>query len=633
MVAVHVPDGFIDPPVSLAAGALAAAGVALSLRGTRRELDEKSAPLAGLVAAFVFAAQMINFPVAAGTSGHLLGGALAAILAGPWTGALCVAVVLMVQALFFADGGLTALGVNITDMSLITVVVGWAVFKALVAVLPKTKPSVVAASAVAAFLAVPAASLGFVGFYALGGTSDVPVGTVLAAMTGVHVLIGLGEAAITAATVASVLAVRPDLVRGARHLVRRLEVRTDGTTVEQPRQTVGTRRFVVGALVVALGIAGVVSYWASTAPDGLNKVAADTGVGVTEKPHAVDGSPFAGYGTAWIGDAFASKSVAGVVGVLVTLAVAVGLVRLARRRAQRAEALHRAVADDAGPVRYEYSSRTRDAAQQGARRTAEGYTEQAARGGSATGAHRLYRHADSVVHRLSPQSKLAATVLFVVVVVSTPREAVWAFGVYALLLSAVVALAKLPASLVLKRMVVEVPFVLFAVLMPFLSRGDRVDVLGVSLSVGGLWAAWNVLAKATLGVVCSILLAATTDLRALLVGLERLRMPALLVQIMTFMVRYGDVIGDEMQRMRVARESRGFVGGDIRAMPVVARSAGALFIRSYERGERVHLAMLARGYTGSLPLAGETTTAAQWRTAMALPAGAFLVAVAAWLLH
>jgi cobalt/nickel transport system permease protein len=248
-------------------------------------------------------------------------------------------------------------------------------------------------------------------------------------------------------------------------------------------------------------------------------------------------------------------------------------------------------------------------------------------------AHQLYRHAESPVHRLTPQSKLVATVLFVFVVVSTPREAVWAFGLYALLLSGVAAVARVPAGLVLRRMVVEVPFVLFAVLMPFLSRGERVDVLGVSLSVGGLWAAWNVLAKATLGVVCSILLAATTDLRGLLVGLERLRMPTLMVQIMTFMVRYGDVIGDEMQRMRVARESRGFEGRDIRALPVVARSAGALFIRSYERGERVHLAMLSRGYTGTLPMQGRDTTAAQWRTALALPATALCVALTAWVLR
>src|SRR5689334_5543493 len=118
---MHAPDGFIDAPLSIAAGVVAAGGIALCLRGARRELDDRTAPLAGLVAVYVFAVQMLNFPVAAGTSGHLLGGTLAAVLAGPFTGALCVSVVLLVQALLFADGGLTALGVNIVDMSLATV--------------------------------------------------------------------------------------------------------------------------------------------------------------------------------------------------------------------------------------------------------------------------------------------------------------------------------------------------------------------------------------------------------------------------------------------------------------------------------------------------------------------------------
>lgn len=222
---MHVPDGFIDVPTSAAAGAIAAAGIAVSLRGARRELDDRTAPMAGLVAAFVFAAQMINFPVAAGTSGHLLGGVLAAVLVGPYTGALCIAVVLLVQGLFFADGGLTALGVNITNMAVIGVGIGYLIFLALVKVLPKTRASVVGSAAVAAFLSVPGAALGFTAFYAIGATSAVPLGTVLSAMVGVHVLIGLGEAAITAATIASVIAVRPDLVRGARHLTKPLELR------------------------------------------------------------------------------------------------------------------------------------------------------------------------------------------------------------------------------------------------------------------------------------------------------------------------------------------------------------------------------------------------------------------------
>ncbi len=230
---MHVPDGFIDAPVSVAAGVVAAAGVAVSLRGARRELDDLTAPLAGLTAAFVFAAQMLNFPVAGGTSGHLLGGALAAILVGPCTGILVVSVVLLAQALIFADGGVTALGVNITTMAIVTSLIGYGVFRLLVRVLPRTRPSATAAAFAAALVSVPAAALAFVGFYAVGGTTDVPLSTVIPAMVGVHLLIGVGEGLITALTVSSVLAVRPDLVYGARGLARPLRPAPNGNLTEE----------------------------------------------------------------------------------------------------------------------------------------------------------------------------------------------------------------------------------------------------------------------------------------------------------------------------------------------------------------------------------------------------------------
>jgi cobalt/nickel transport system permease protein len=244
-------------------------------------------------------------------------------------------------------------------------------------------------------------------------------------------------------------------------------------------------------------------------------------------------------------------------------------------------------------------------------------------------AHRLYLARDTVVHRLGAHCKLVAVLAFVLLVVLTPARQVWAFGCYAALLLALAALAKVPLPLIGRRMLVEVPFVLFAVAMPFLTPGEHIEVLGLSLSVPGLWAAWNVLAKATLGVVTSILLAATTDLRMMLIGLERLGMPALLVQIMTFMVRYADVITDELRRMRIARTARGFEARDLRSTPVLARSAGALFIRSYERGERVHLAMLSRGYTGRMPLVADlTATRSHWLAALSLPAAAAVIATA-----
>ncbi|MYX77284.1 energy-coupling factor ABC transporter permease, partial [Streptomyces sp. SID3915] len=232
---MHVPDGFINAPVSAVAGVVAAGAVAVSLRGARRELGgERAAPLAGLVAAFIFAVQMLNFPVAAGTSGHLLGGALAAILVGPFTGVLCIAVVLLMQGILFADGGLTALGVNITVMGVVTVVVAYALFRGLTGVLPRTRRSTTAAAFVAALVSVPAAAVAFTAIYAIGGTTDVPIGKVLTAMVGVHVLIGIGEAVITALTVGAVLAVRPDLVHGARGLAAPLKLRVDGELVDAP---------------------------------------------------------------------------------------------------------------------------------------------------------------------------------------------------------------------------------------------------------------------------------------------------------------------------------------------------------------------------------------------------------------
>ncbi|MFH9493207.1 cobalt ECF transporter T component CbiQ [Streptomyces halstedii] len=246
-------------------------------------------------------------------------------------------------------------------------------------------------------------------------------------------------------------------------------------------------------------------------------------------------------------------------------------------------------------------------------------------------AHRLYRHGHSPVHRLPPHCKLVAVLGFVVVVVSTPREALWAFALYAVLLAAVAAVARVPAGFLLKRLVIEVPFVAFALLMPFVVPGEQTELLGLTVSVPGLWGAWNVLAKGTLGVAASVLLASTTELRSLLLGLQRLRLPPLLVQIASFMLRYGDVITDELHRMSIARRSRGFEARGVRHWGVLAKTAGALFIRSYERGERVHLAMVSRGYTGTMPVIDEVTASrAQWAYACALPVLALGVCLLGW---
>jgi cobalt/nickel transport system permease protein len=225
---MHVPDGFIDTPTLLLADTIAIGGVTCAVKQGAKTLDDRAVPLAGLVAAFVFAVQMLNFPVVSGTSGHLLGGALAAMLVGPWLGALALSVVLFVQALLFADGGLTALGLNITLMALIAGLGGYALFRGLRGALPRTAAGVVMASGLAAAMSVILSAIGFSVAYGLGGDGSAGTTSVLAAMVGVHTLIGVGEGVITAFAVGSVLAVRPDLVHGARDLLPSVELRTTG---------------------------------------------------------------------------------------------------------------------------------------------------------------------------------------------------------------------------------------------------------------------------------------------------------------------------------------------------------------------------------------------------------------------
>jgi cobalt/nickel transport system permease protein len=221
-VAMHMSDGLLNAPTSLLFGAVAVIGLAFATIGARRDLDDRTAPMAGLVAAFIFAVQMLNFPVLPGVSGHLLGGALAAILVGPWAGALCVTIVLVLQSLLFADGGLTALGANVTNMALIGTAVGYIVAVALRKLAVKNRGGLVAVAFIAAFVNTVIASLGFVLEFAIGGDPAFALGGVAATVIGVHCLIGIGEGIITALTVGAVAAVRPDLVYLLRGTARPL---------------------------------------------------------------------------------------------------------------------------------------------------------------------------------------------------------------------------------------------------------------------------------------------------------------------------------------------------------------------------------------------------------------------------
>ncbi len=245
--------------------------------------------------------------------------------------------------------------------------------------------------------------------------------------------------------------------------------------------------------------------------------------------------------------------------------------------------------------------------------------------------HPLHRPGRSCVHRLPAQVKILSLLGYVLAVVATPREAIWPYAAQMVLLLGVITAARVPFAAVAPRLAIGTPLVFFALTTPFIATGPRVDILGLTVSQPGLWAAWALLAKGTLGVLAALTLAATTGEHEMLDGLRRLHAPRQLVEIMGFMIRYSVVIAEQWHRMRIARDSRGFSATSPASWPALSSALGTLFIRSYERGERVHLAMLSRGYQGTPPSFDSTkATRAHWLAAAALPAGAVLVAAAAW---
>lgn len=318
-----MPDGYMNLATAVGGAAVAAGGIWASLRETGKRLAEKQIPMAGLTAAFVFAVQMLNFPVAAGTSGHLLGGALAAILLGPWVGALVVTVVVVVQALLFADGGVVVLGLNVLNMAIVTSLVGWLAFRSLMRLLPKTTGGAIAATMFSGFLGVLASSFAFVIEYSIGGQGGASLSTVFAAMTGVHALIGIGEGLISAVAVGAVLAVRPDLVTATAHLgLRRTATAPGGRVVTS---------FVAVGLAVALALVFFVAPIASGDPDGLERVAIDQGFSGEAVDHPI-GTPLADYGVSGINSDRLGTMLAGAIGVVVVFALGLGLVSVLRRR-------------------------------------------------------------------------------------------------------------------------------------------------------------------------------------------------------------------------------------------------------------------------------------------------------------
>jgi cobalt/nickel transport system permease protein len=278
-----------------------------------------------LAAAFVFVLQMLNFPVAAGTSGHLLGGALVAILLGPWIAVAVMTVVIVVQALVFADGGVSAIGLNVLNMAIVTVLVGWLVFRGVMWFLPRTGASVIIATMVASWASVVTASMAFVIEYAIGGSGSVEVSTVLGAVVGVHALIGIGEGVIGGLLISAVLATRPDLVKGATTVgmmgIQRARVGRAAVTA-----------FVASGIVSAIMLVVVVAPHADSSPDGLERVAIDHGIAGSAVDSATSGSPLAEYGVAGVEATALSTILAGIVGLLVTFVIGGLVMRWSSRR-------------------------------------------------------------------------------------------------------------------------------------------------------------------------------------------------------------------------------------------------------------------------------------------------------------
>lgn len=317
---MHVPDHFLDDPTSATTAVVSLAAVGYAAYRAREDLTPRRVALTAATTGFVFAVQMLNYPVAAGTSGHLMGGALAAALVGPWLGVLSVTAVLLVQALVFADGGLTALGTNVLLMAVVGTLVGWAVTRG---VLRATRGrGAGAAAGTGALVSVPVSAAVFAGLFAVGGTVPVPVGELVGQMLGVHLLVGLGEALITAGVVGLVLAVAPGVAAVEACRAPALAPSAPVAAVRRAVLALGT-----GALLAAV----VVSSFAAATPDGLEATAESVGFADAARDHAFAGAPLADYGE--VGGIFVG--VAGLVGLALVVALTVGVLGAGLRAAGR----------------------------------------------------------------------------------------------------------------------------------------------------------------------------------------------------------------------------------------------------------------------------------------------------------
>jgi len=592
---MHIPDGMLDTRTVAAGWVVALPAVGYAARTVRRTLADSRIVLLAVLAALVFALQMLNFYVAGGTTGHFAGGALAAILMGPWAAVVVLTSVLAVQAFVFADGGVTALGANIVNMALIAPFVGWWLYSAAVRLRP-TRAGRAVGAFVAGWTAAVAGSLGAAVMVWASGRA--PLGAVAGAMGFWHAVIGIGEGLVTAGLVAYVTAVRPDLMR------------TDAQAMRP------------GSLVASFGVlallAAGLSFLAGTAPDGLERVAETLGFAPTAPP-PVTGGLLPDYVMPGVANSALAGVLAGLVGVVITGVALYGALRAARAGRARA---HAAATPGIHHHEHEHDGEQHRHPHHHPMEAGPAHAH-----GHGAGFERL-TYLVSPVHDLDPRAKLLCAIALISAVVLAPGPEPLEAALVAAMLLGVASLARLPLAAVVARASLVLPFAgAVALLAPVTASGSSLSAAGIaSAYAGNGWAiAWTILAKAWLSVLITVVLSATTAVPRLIRALRDLRVPVVFITLFTFLHRYVDVLREQLTSQRIALESRAPSMGRVRRWRLYGDLAGNLLVRSYERGERIGAAMLSRGFTGVLP----TSEVVSLRPADALLVAGTILAIAA----
>lgn len=593
---MHIPDGMLDTRTVATTWIAAGPALAWAVRRVRQRLDDSRLVLMAVLSALIFALQMLNFPVAGGTSGHFAGGALAAILLGPWAAMLVMTTVVVVQALVFGDGGVLALAANTLNMAIIAPLTGWWVYSLAVRI-GRSNPARGIGSFAAGWTATMSAALSAALMLAFSGAAD--LAAVAGAMAAWHALIGIGEGLVTSGLVTYVLAVRPDLLRGEGEVLRARGLALSGT--------------LLALCAVGLSVA------ASVLPDGLESVASSLGFADRATPVP---APIADYLVPGVSNEALAGVLAGFVGLAVTFVLGYGLVSAIRGRRPLPVAPH----EEHPGVHSHAHSHDGEVHEHVHHHASEPHEHGHPQGAA------LIASGVSPLHRLDPRAKILSGLLLILAVVLTPPVRGLEFALLTALLLATSRIARAPLSWVLARAALVLPvaggIALFAPLAA--SGGSFFSSDLVAAWGGGGWiVAWSIISKAWLSTLVTVVLSGTTPTPQLIRGLESLKVPDVFIALASFTYRYVDVFGAQVRSMRTALESRAPTMRRAGRWRLYGNLAGSLFTRAFDRGERIHQAMLSRGFTGALPSA-ETLS---WRAADLLLLGVVALAAAAVVLY